>query len=220
LRERIRQHFAALESNRHGNRLLQSDFNAYGRDSFFVKRIEYDSHLTRSGIEGEWVLRLLAYKEEYGYNTKDPYVSYRGIKATDNVIAYEKDVESSEKTAFYRNLILSEKCVVSEYFKTTISQDKDGIPIYKIADNFQDTPAQKGDESMKIISVGEEYLMVADWEKETSETYSVRDLTNMIALHLAEDVIEYRKGNKEFAKQIELETNALNTLAKVTEVLH
>jgi hypothetical protein len=103
-----------------------------------VKKIEYNSHLTRSGIEGEWILRLLTYKEEYGYNTKDPYVLHKGKKATSKVIAYEKDMGKSieSETAFYRNLILSEDCEVSEYFKTAISQGKDDIPVYKIVDYF------------------------------------------------------------------------------------
>jgi hypothetical protein len=62
--------------------------------------------------------------------------------------------------------------------------------------------------------------MVADETAENSDTYSVRNVTNMVAMRLAEDVTEYRKGNKELDRQIELETNALNALAKVTEVLN
>jgi group I intron endonuclease len=131
LRERLRQHFSALESNRHNNRLLQDDFNTYGRDSFFVKNIEYDSCLTGSGIEGKWILRLLAYKEEYGYNTKDPYVSHRGEKTTDRVVTYENN---GNQTNYYRDLILTEDCEVSGYFKTAISQDKEDIPIYAVTE--------------------------------------------------------------------------------------
>lgn len=72
----------------------------------------------------------------------------------------------------------------------------------------------------KLVRVGEDFNMVGELsENGSADTYSVRNLTNMIAIHLAEDVSEYRKGNKELDKQIELETNALNALAKVTEAL-
>lgn len=73
---------------------------------------------------------------------------------------------------------------------------------------------------MDIINVGNNYNLVSNETTETTPTYSVRDLTNMIALRLAEDIIEYRKGSRELDKQIELETNALHALAKVTEALN
>lgn len=73
---------------------------------------------------------------------------------------------------------------------------------------------------MKLVRVGNDFNMVADETAENSDTYSVRNVTNMVAMRLAEDVTEYRKGNKELDRQIELETNALNALAKVTEVLN
>jgi hypothetical protein len=78
----------------------------------------------------------------------------------------------------------------------------------------------KGGETMKLVRVGNDFNMVADETAENSDTYSVRNVTNMVAMRLAEDVTEYRKGNKELDRQIELETNALNALAKVTEVLN
>lgn len=75
---------------------------------------------------------------------------------------------------------------------------------------------------MKILRVGNDFNMIADEDEneEHSDTYSVRNLTNMIAINLVEDVKQYRKGNKELDRLIELETNALNALAKVTEVLN
>jgi CheY-specific phosphatase CheX len=70
---------------------------------------------------------------------------------------------------------------------------------------------------MNVLRVGDKYNMI---DEETSETYSIKELTNIVALHLAEDVKEYRRGNQELDKQIKLETNVLNALAKVVEVLN
>jgi hypothetical protein len=68
---------------------------------------------------------------------------------------------------------------------------------------------------MNVLRVGDKYNMI---DEETSETYSIKELTNIVALHLVEDVKEYRRGNQELDKQIKLETNALNALTKVVEV--
>jgi hypothetical protein len=73
---------------------------------------------------------------------------------------------------------------------------------------------------MKLVRVENNFNMIADETSENSDTYSVRNLTNILALSLAEDVTDYRKGYKELDRQIELETNALNALAKTTEVLN
>jgi hypothetical protein len=70
---------------------------------------------------------------------------------------------------------------------------------------------------MNVLRVGDKYNMI---DEETSETYSIKELTNIVALHLVEDVKEYRRGNQELDKQIKLETNVLNALAKVVEVLN
>jgi hypothetical protein len=72
----------------------------------------------------------------------------------------------------------------------------------------------------KMVRIGDDFNMVGETtENGSAETYSVRNLTNLTAINLVRDVSDYRKGYTELKETIELETNALNALAKATEVL-
>lgn len=61
----------------------------------------------------------------------------------------------------------------------------------------------------KVLRIGDEFNMVSE---NGSDTYSVRNLMNMQALSLSEDMSKYRKGEKELSEQIALEANVLNAL--------
>lgn len=82
---RFRQHMNALKSGKHNNELMQSDFDVFGEDSFYLEVVEQKEHLTRSGIEGMWMLRLRTYDKRFGYNYKDPFVWSRQGFATKHV---------------------------------------------------------------------------------------------------------------------------------------
>ena len=82
---RLRQHMSALRSNRHTNELMQTDFNTYGEHTFSFEVVDKKENLTRSGIEGLWILKLKTYDKKHGYNYKDPFVWSRRGYATKNV---------------------------------------------------------------------------------------------------------------------------------------
>lgn len=71
--KRLQMHMSALKGNRHDNELMQADFNEYGESSFDFEIVEERESLSRSGLEGAWMLKLKTYDKEYGYNYKDPF---------------------------------------------------------------------------------------------------------------------------------------------------
>lgn len=68
----------------------------------------------------------------------------------------------------------------------------------------------------KIIRVGDDFNAVGE---NGQDTYSVRNLMNMHTLSLSEDMVKYRKGEKELSEQIALETNVLNALVEATKAM-
>lgn len=68
----------------------------------------------------------------------------------------------------------------------------------------------------KIVRLGDDFNAV---DENGKDTYSVRNLMNMHALSLSEDMARYRKGEKELAEQIALETNVLNALAEASKAM-
>lgn len=71
---RFKQHINALKGRRHSNELMQYDFERFGIDSFELEVLEESEHLTRTGVEGKWIVKLGSYDTKLGYNYKDPYV--------------------------------------------------------------------------------------------------------------------------------------------------
>lgn len=79
---RFKQHMYALNGRYHKNELMQEDFDLHGKDSFQMEIVQESFNFTRSGIEGEWIVKLRTYDKRFGYNYKDPYVWHRRGKPT------------------------------------------------------------------------------------------------------------------------------------------
>ena len=71
----------------------------------------------------------------------------------------------------------------------------------------------------KMLRVGDDFNMVQSEDSESSDTYSVRNVMNLTALNLADDIKEYRNGNKELKELIPLEIMALNALVAATNAM-
>ena len=82
---RFEKHMSDLRANRHINDLMQTDFNEYGQESFEIEIVEQNKNLTRTGIEGGWMIKLKTYDKRYGYNHKDPFVWSNKGKSTQNI---------------------------------------------------------------------------------------------------------------------------------------
>ena len=71
---RFKAHMFALKSRAHYNKLLQMDFDKYGEEAFSMEVVDYGNNLRMGFHETRWITFLQTYKEEYGYNTKEPSV--------------------------------------------------------------------------------------------------------------------------------------------------
>lgn len=73
-RNRQYAHLSALRSNRHYNKELQKDYNAFGEDTFEFVILEKSAHeMNRhGGRERYWMEKLRTYNVQYGYNNLDP----------------------------------------------------------------------------------------------------------------------------------------------------
>lgn len=71
----------------------------------------------------------------------------------------------------------------------------------------------------KVLRIGDDFNMVASDNCESAGIYSVRNVMNLTALNLADDIGRYRQGETSLTEQIVLETNALNALAAATNAM-
>ena len=96
---RIYDHIKLLRRNAHSVEGMQNDFNKYGEDSFVTYVVPFPFSLARTNIEGKTMLLLRSYKEEYGYNYKDPFVIKKDGTPSINVKKYEKKGEEQIRLA-------------------------------------------------------------------------------------------------------------------------
>lgn len=82
---RVQKHMSDLRGRRHSNELMQYDFERFGIESFEYEVLEQSEHLTRSCIEGNWILKLQTFNPRNGYNYKDPFVWSRHGYPTKNL---------------------------------------------------------------------------------------------------------------------------------------
>lgn len=71
----------------------------------------------------------------------------------------------------------------------------------------------------KIIKIDNELNLMIEGENNQIDIYSAKDLMNVTALNLAEDVSDYRKGEKDLLELITIETSALTALANAVNAM-
>lgn len=71
----------------------------------------------------------------------------------------------------------------------------------------------------KIIKIDNELNLMIEGENNQIDIYSAKDLMIVTALNLAEDVSDYRKGEKDLLKLITIETSALTALANAVNAM-
>ena len=71
----------------------------------------------------------------------------------------------------------------------------------------------------KIIKIDNELNLMIEGENNQIDIYSAKDLMIVTALNLAEDVNDYRKGEKDLLELITIETSALTALANAVNAM-
>nr|DAT64293.1 MAG TPA: hypothetical protein [Caudoviricetes sp.] len=71
----------------------------------------------------------------------------------------------------------------------------------------------------KIIKIDNELNLMIEGENNQIDIYSAKDLMIVTALNLAEDVSNYRKGEKDLLELITIETSALTALANAVNAM-
>lgn len=71
----------------------------------------------------------------------------------------------------------------------------------------------------KIIKIDNELNLMIEGENNQIDIYSAKDLMIVTALNLAEDVSDYRKGEKDLLELITIETSALTALANAVNAM-
>lgn len=71
----------------------------------------------------------------------------------------------------------------------------------------------------KIIKTDNELNLMIEGENNQIDIYSAKDLMIVTALNLAEDVSDYRKGEKDLLELITIETSALTALANAVNAM-
>ncbi len=71
----------------------------------------------------------------------------------------------------------------------------------------------------KIIKIDNELNLIIEGENNQIDIYSAKDLMIVTALNLAEDVSDYRKGEKDLLELITIETSALTALANAVNAM-
>lgn len=66
------EHRKYLRYGTHTNELLQQDYNKYGADAFICEQLEVVEGENDGGAEKRWMVKLMAYDKEHGYNVNDP----------------------------------------------------------------------------------------------------------------------------------------------------
>lgn len=71
----------------------------------------------------------------------------------------------------------------------------------------------------KIIKIDNELNLMIEGENNQIDIYSAKDLMIVTASNLAEDVSDYRKGEKDLLELITIETSALTALANAVNAM-
>ena len=71
----------------------------------------------------------------------------------------------------------------------------------------------------KIIKIDNELNLMIEGENNQIDICSAKDLMILTALNLAEDVSDYRKGEKDLLELITIETSALTALANAVNAM-
>lgn len=159
---RGRNHFNALNINKHHNRHLQAAYNLQNRLGFIYGIIEFCDLLPMEGKEQQWINELKSNNNKLGYNIRNYCSSNRGYKQTD----YMKECIRKRMTGRVVSKQTRDKLRVASTGRTLSEASKDKLrkhnltteQLEKIAAPHKGKPSKK-----RLLSIEQvEYILHSD----------------------------------------------------------